>query len=106
MAKKAQLVSLPAPPKPVAEASPAGSPLPGAPGQMPPTETVADAFALGNLCMHQGRYPEAIAAYQKAVKGDPTFGEAWNNLAIAYQNLGEDEKAIEAFRKYKTVALP
>jgi Flp pilus assembly protein TadD len=55
--------------------------------------------------MQQGRYEDAIKAYESAVKEDPTFAEAWNNLAIAYQNSGQDDKAMAAFRKYKMVAL-
>ena len=105
MAKKPEVVALPSPPpQPVAKTD--GSLPAGSDAGLPPTEKVADAFALGNLCLHQGRYAEAIAAYQTAVKADPTFAEAWNNLAVAYQNLGQDDKAMEAFRKYKTVALP
>ena len=102
MAKRPELVALPAPPPSAARAT---ASEPG--GQLPsqPTETVADAYTLGNLCMQQGRYPEAIAAYETALKADPTFAEAWNKLAIAYQNLGQDDKAMAAFRKYKMVAL-
>jgi tetratricopeptide (TPR) repeat protein len=103
MAKRPQLVALPAPPpQAVAVNAPAGGTQPVLPAQ---TEKVADAFTLGNLCMQQGHYPEAIAAYETALKADPTFAEAWNNLAIAYQNLGQDDKAMAAFRKYKMVAL-
>lgn len=104
-ARKPELVALPAPPaQAVANEAPGGS---GTIGAVMPlqTERVADAFTLGNLCMQQGHYPEAIAAYETAVKADPTFAEAWNNLAIAYQNLGQDDKAMAAFRKYKMVSL-
>jgi len=118
MAKKAQLVALPEPPpQAVAVNNPQGAavnnpdtlaPLPatGAP-PLPDQETekVADAFTLGNLCLQQGRYADAIAAYESAVKEDPSFAEAWNNLAIAYQDAGQDDKAMAAFRKYKMVAL-
>ena len=71
---------------------------------LPQTESVADAFTLGNLCLQQGRWADAITAYQVAVKGDPTFAEAWNNLALAYQNAGQEDKAMAAFRKSKMVA--
>ena len=100
LAKKAALVALPTP-----------TPQPGAAtaAALPPpeveTEKVADAFTLGNLCLEQGHYKDAIAAYQSALKDDPDFAEAWNNLAIAYQDSGQEEKAMEAFRKYKTVAM-
>jgi Flp pilus assembly protein TadD len=101
MAPKAQVVALPAPPPPPLAAANAAA---ESEAPLPQTERVADAFTLGNLCLQQGRYTDAIAAYETAVKADPTFAEAWNNLAIAYQNAGEDEKAMAAFRKYKTVA--
>ena len=105
MAKKPELVALPAPPpQPVAAATASQSAVALA-APLPQTEKVADAFTLGNLCLQQGRYPEAIAAYETALKSDPSFAEAWNNLAIAYQDLGQDDKAMTAFRKYKTVAL-
>jgi Flp pilus assembly protein TadD len=108
MARKPELVALPDPPpqQQLAAADPAAIP-PAAGSQLPlpQTETVADAFTLGNLCLQQGRYTDAIAAYEAAVKEDPSFAEAWNNLAIAYQNSGQDDKAMAAFRKYKMVAL-
>ncbi|HEX4086810.1 MAG TPA: tetratricopeptide repeat protein [Chthoniobacteraceae bacterium] len=104
MARKAQLVAVPAPSPALvtgtAQALPAGAQPP-----LPNTEKVADSFTLGNLCMQQGRYADAIAAYETTVKADPTFAQAWNNLAIAYQDLGQDDKAMAAFRKYKMVAL-
>lgn len=103
MAKKPQIVALPpAPAAPAATAAGSQSGTPAAPVQ---AEKVADAFTLGNLCLQQGHYPEAIAAYEVALQADPAFAEAWNNLAIAYQNLGQDDKAMAAFRKYKMVAM-
>ncbi len=112
MAKRPELVALPAPPEQAlvavntgnTAALPSAAPLP-APLPDPQTEKVADAFTLGNLCMQQGRYADAINAYETALKEDPSFAEAWNNLAIAYQNSGQDDKAMAAFRKYKMVAL-
>ena len=106
MAKRPELVALPSPPSETVAANEPVRPdqaveaLPVA-----QTEKVADSFTLGNLCMQQGRYADAIAAYEEALKEDPSFADAWNNLAIAYQNTGQDEKAMAAFRKYKMVAL-
>lgn len=65
----------------------------------------ADSFMVGNLCMEQGKYPEAASAYEKTVRLNPRFAEAWNKLAVAYQNIGEDQKALAAFRKYKSLSL-
>jgi tetratricopeptide (TPR) repeat protein len=72
---------------------------------MQQNQKATDAYTLGNLCMQQGHYPEAIKAYQDALKANPSLADAWSKLAIAYQNLGQDKKAMEAFKKYKMVAL-
>jgi len=111
LAKKAQLVAMPAPPPqaqpvlPMALAETDTLQVPPTPmTPVPETEEVADDFTLGNLCLQQGRYNDAIAAYQKAVQRDPSFADAWNKLALAYQDAGQDDKAMDAFKKYKTVA--
>jgi tetratricopeptide (TPR) repeat protein len=105
MARRPELVALPAPPPQAMTAANAAG-KPGAPQlPLPETESVADSFTLGNLCLQQGRYADAVAAYQSAVKADPAFAEAWNNLAIAYQDLGQEDKAMAAFRKSKMVAV-
>ncbi|MEA3187671.1 MAG: hypothetical protein QOD99_1501 [Chthoniobacter sp.] len=101
LAKRPELVAVPAPPPELAP-SPAGV----VPAEaLPDTESIADSFTLGNLCMEQGRYADAAVAYEKALKLNPQFAEAWSKLAIAYQNLGEDKKALEAFKKSKTVTM-
>jgi tetratricopeptide (TPR) repeat protein len=105
LARRPQLVALPTPtpgPELAANAAPPGA---NTEIPLPQTEKVADAFTLGNLCLQQGRYSDAINAYEAALKDDPSFAEAWNNLAIAYQDSGQDEKAMAAFKKYKTVAM-
>lgn len=75
------------------------------PEPLPDTEKVADSFTLGNFCMEQGRYTDAIAAYETAVKLNPNFADAWNKLAIAYQNIGNEKKSREAFKKFKTSSM-
>jgi tetratricopeptide (TPR) repeat protein len=100
LALKPELVALPSPSPTPPLAQVDNPPLPTI-----QTETVADSFTLGNLCLQQGRYQDAINAYQAALKDDPNFAEAWNNLAVAYQDAGQDDKAMEAFKKYKMVAV-
>jgi hypothetical protein len=68
-----------------------------------PGETVNDYYALGTFCLQQERNAEAAAAFRKAVELDPTYADAWNSLAICYQNAGDSAKAVEAFKKYKTL---
>jgi hypothetical protein len=102
LAKKAVAVATPTPtPTPAPALSQVSPEMPSQ--NESKTETVADFFTLGNLMMQQDKYADAIKAYESAVKLDPTFSEAWNHLAICYQNTGQEDKAVEAFRKFKTV---
>jgi Flp pilus assembly protein TadD len=101
LAKKAQLVRLPATPAPTPGVVKAPSGL--VPGN-DRTEMVADAFSRGDFCMKAGKNAEAIAAFHEAVKADPNFTEAWRNLAILYEESGEEKLAMEAFRKSKKIA--
>lgn len=98
LAKKAQAVPTPTP-KPVVYSGAGFTPD----GQEAHTESIADYYTLGNLMMEQEKYTEAIKAYENAVKLDPTFSDAWNHLAICYQNTGQTQKALDAFKKYKTI---
>ena len=40
---------------------------------------------------------EALYRWQKAVELDPNYAAAWNNLAIAYEQQGDFEKAAKAY---------
>lgn len=42
---------------------------------------------------------EAIKNYENAVKKDPSFVYAWDNLGICYRRIGEYDKAISAYKK-------
>jgi Tfp pilus assembly protein PilF len=50
-----------------------------------------------------GLWKEAAYRWEKAVKLDPTYGAAWNNLAIAYEQQGNFDKAREAYEKAVTL---
>jgi tetratricopeptide (TPR) repeat protein len=41
----------------------------------------------------------AIEFYKQAVKIDPRFAFAWDNMGISYRRLGDYDKAIEAYEK-------
>jgi tetratricopeptide (TPR) repeat protein len=41
----------------------------------------------------------AVAAYQQAVKLEPKFPEAWNNMGYCYRRLKQYDKALEAYRQ-------
>ena len=42
---------------------------------------------------------EAIFRFEKAIEVDPTYPEAWNNLAIAYEEQGKFADADRAYTK-------
>lgn len=44
-------------------------------------------------------WKEAEFRWEKAVELDPTYGAAWNNLAIAYEQQGKFDEAKKAYDK-------
>ena len=53
--------------------------------------TYKNAYLLmGNTNFHLKNYEKSIAAYQNALKIDPTYRDAKNNLGIAYRDLGRE----------------
>jgi len=47
----------------------------------------------------RGLWREAIYRWQKAVEIDPTYSEAYNDLAVAYEHEGQLDKARESYEK-------
>ena len=56
-------------------------------------------FNLGNAFDAQGRPAEAKIAWQIAVARDPTFAEAWYNLAMAAEDEEHTDLAIAEYRR-------
>jgi Flp pilus assembly protein TadD len=46
-----------------------------------------------------GLWREAVTHWERAVKLDPTYAPAYNNLAIGYEHQGDFEKARNAYEK-------
>jgi Flp pilus assembly protein TadD len=46
-----------------------------------------------------GLWREALAHWERAIKLDPTYAPAYNNLAIGYEQQGDFEKARNAYQK-------
>lgn len=45
----------------------------------------------------RGLWKEAIFRWERAIDLDPTYAEAWNNLAIAFEQQGMLDEAREAY---------
>jgi Flp pilus assembly protein TadD len=47
----------------------------------------------------KGLWKEALFRWQKATEMDPTYAEAWNDLAIGYEQMGKFTEARNAYDK-------
>ncbi len=47
----------------------------------------------------QEKYDMAIVSYNKAVKKDPNFAFAWDNLGMSYRRRGNYKEAIKCYKK-------
>jgi tetratricopeptide (TPR) repeat protein len=47
----------------------------------------------------EGKLEDAVATYRAAIEGDPEFADAWQGLALALNDLGRWDEAIEAAKK-------
>lgn len=58
-----------------------------------------DAYNEGTPLLRQNNYEDALPHFQKAVKIDPNFPYAWDNIGICQRRLGNLDKALEAYKK-------
>ena len=54
---------------------------------------------LGNLALEAGDVDAAIAAYEKALTLNDSFGNAHHNLGVAYRRKGQVGKSVRSLRK-------
>ncbi|MBD3239184.1 MAG: tetratricopeptide repeat protein [Chitinivibrionales bacterium] len=56
-------------------------------------------FNVGNVYRERADYGPAVKCYEQTVAALPHFAEAWGNLGVALEALGEDERALEALER-------
>ncbi len=56
-------------------------------------------YTVGQAAMKKENYEDAIKYFSKAVKIDPKFAFAWDNLGICYRKAGKYTEAIESYNK-------
>lgn len=56
-------------------------------------------YSKGLVEVKNKNYEKAIEYFEKAVKEDPEFAFAWDNLGINYRRLNNYDKAIESYNK-------
>ena len=62
-------------------------------------ESAKEQVEFGIAVAAKGLWREAIYRWQRAVEIDPTYAEAFNDLAIAYEHEGDFGKARESYEK-------
>jgi Tfp pilus assembly protein PilF len=87
-------------------ASPAQAEHLSAPAEETSASLAADArdeakaqVEFGIKVAQSGLWKEATYRWEKAVAIDPTYAEAWNNLAIGYEHEGRFEDADKAYQQ-------
>src|SRR5512147_541106 len=56
-----------------------------------------NAFNEGTKFYRAGKFKEAIAAYDRAIRAAPTAAEPYNNRGLAYYKLGQNEAAVKNY---------
>ena len=65
----------------------------------PETATASELFESGLAALNAGNTRAAIPLFERVVKLDPKYEQAWNDLGLAYLRAGKFEEAESAFRK-------
>jgi len=55
--------------------------------------------AFGINVAQRGLWREAVYRWERAIEIDPTYAEAYNDLAIGYEHEGQFDKARQAYEK-------
>ena len=58
-----------------------------------------DQVKFGIKVAQLGLWREALTHWERAIKLDPTYAPAYNNLAIGYEQQGDFDKARNAYQK-------
>ena len=67
-------------------------------------QTAADWFNKGDALTSQGKYDEAIQAYDQAIQLKPNYDNAWYNKGVALKALGRTNESDAAFAKAKEMS--
>ena len=54
-------------------------------------------FSAGNKLLEEGKWEAAIERYTEAIKQDGSFGQAYENRALAYMRFNRFDKSLEDF---------
>lgn len=87
------------PPNPIISGSPKTYQLNAQQPPKPANEKALREYEKGNENERKGDFGRALACYQKALKADPEFYPAWNNLGTIYLRQKDPARAKDSFEK-------
>jgi len=99
-------VTVPAPPSLPPVATSVSEP-PGEGGIEVNGESISHAESInheGEKAYHAKQYDKALQLYQEAIKNNPNYGQAYSNLGLLYQKIGNQSAALAACQKSIDVA--
>jgi Flp pilus assembly protein TadD len=70
-----------------------------APARADARKDAREQVSFGINVAQKGLWREAIYRWERAVELDPTYAEAYNDLAVGYEHEGELEQAQKAYEK-------
>lgn len=62
-------------------------------------DRAVETFNQGSRFQAQGQYEEAAKWYREAIRINPRYGKAYNNLGSVYMSLGRQNDAVAQFRR-------
>ncbi len=96
----ADLRSRSAPPRPQAPAQPVQPrPAPAQPRPVAPGRTKEEWVTVGSDHFNAGRFTEALAAFEQAIRLDATFARAYYNKGVILENLKRYAEALAAYEQ-------
>jgi protein O-mannosyl-transferase len=54
---------------------------------------------MGDVYARKKDYQNAILEFKKSIEINPKYADAWHNLALSYQNIGQKDEAIKTYQK-------
>jgi tetratricopeptide (TPR) repeat protein len=66
-------------------------------------QTAVDWYIKGDALASQGKYDEAVQAYDQAIKLNPSYDNAWYNKGVALKALGRTNESNAAFARAKNL---
>jgi len=65
-----------------------------------PLNSPIELFNLGCLATQENNFGEAVDFFRRSIELDPQFADAWYNLALCYERLGQKAEARKAWDRY------